>query len=143
MFLENLNSLMKSRGYNKNSLAKESGIPYTTIVGFYTKGTDNLKLSTLRKLSDFFEVSLDYLINGENLEQTETPPPLTVEEIKLFNLYKKLNKTGKQKLIEQAELLTASGMYTSAPLKVAARNGNPPEDVPENPDDYPDAPDSI
>lgn len=65
MFLDNLTNLMNDRKLNKNTLAKESGIPYTTIDGFYKKGCDNVKLSTLTKLSSFFGVSLDYLINGD------------------------------------------------------------------------------
>ena len=65
MFLDNLTALMKERGINKATLAKESGIPYTTIDGFYKKGCDNTKLSTLIRLSEYFGVSLDYLINGE------------------------------------------------------------------------------
>jgi len=65
MFLDMLETLMKERKLNKNSLAKESGIPYTTIDGFYKKGCDNIKLSTLTRLASFFGVSLDYLINGE------------------------------------------------------------------------------
>lgn len=73
MFLENLTALMKKRGINKSTLAKESGIPYTTIDGFYKKGCDNTKLSTLVRLSEYFGVSLDYLINGEvtNLSEHE------------------------------------------------------------------------
>ena len=73
MFLENLTALMKERGINKSTLAKESGIPYTTIDGFYKKGCDNTKLSTLVRLSEYFGVSLDFLINGEvtNLNEHE------------------------------------------------------------------------
>lgn len=112
VFLENLDLLMKSKGYNKNTLAKESGIPYTTIVGFYTKGTDNLKLSTLRKLSDFFNVSLDYLINGDNTTQTKTPPPLTAEETKLLTAFNKLNATGKAEAVSRVEELTEISKYS-------------------------------
>ena len=65
MFLDNLDRLMKARKINKNILARESGIPYTTIDGFYKKGCDNVKLSTLVKIAAYFGVSLDYLINGE------------------------------------------------------------------------------
>ena len=143
MFLDMLNELMKTNGYNKNSLAKESGIPYTTIVGFYSKGTDNVKLSTLRKLADFFGVSLDYLINGEN---TETPLSVSIEELKLINQYRDLNSTGQKMLMEHAAMMTASGLYQKEPsttLFVAARNGNPPTELPENPDEFPDAPDTI
>ena len=65
MFLKKLDALMEAKGINKNVLAKESGIPYTTIDGFYKKGYDNIKLSTLNKLCAYFGVSLDYLIKSE------------------------------------------------------------------------------
>ena len=58
-FLTKLDKLMKDRNINKNQLSKESGVPYTTIDGFYKKGTDNIKLSTLKKLAAYFECSLD------------------------------------------------------------------------------------
>ncbi|HBG6316232.1 TPA: helix-turn-helix transcriptional regulator [Clostridioides difficile] len=48
---ENLDKLLYSKNITKAQLSKESGIPYTTISGFYTKGTDNAKLSTLKKIS--------------------------------------------------------------------------------------------
>lgn len=57
-FTDKLDDLMKKRGINKSILSKESGIPYTTIAGFYTKGTDNVKLSTLKKLSLYFGCSI-------------------------------------------------------------------------------------
>ena len=65
MFLKNLDALIAERKINKNILAKESGIPYTTIDGFYKKGWDNVKLSTLLKLAEYFDVSLDWLVLGD------------------------------------------------------------------------------
>lgn len=70
MFLEILTKLMNERGITKSTLAKESGIPYTTIDGFYKKGCENVKLSTLQKLAKYFGVTLDYLIYGDKLELT-------------------------------------------------------------------------
>ena len=64
MFLKNLDKLMAEKKINKSVLAKESGIPYTTIDGFYKKGWENVKLSTLLKLASYFEISLDALISG-------------------------------------------------------------------------------
>lgn len=49
VILDKLDNLMKEKKLNKSTLAKASGIPYTTIIGFYKKGTDNIKLSTLKK----------------------------------------------------------------------------------------------
>ncbi|RKN87023.1 XRE family transcriptional regulator [Paenibacillus ginsengarvi] len=56
---------MKTKKISRMELARESGVPYTTIVNFYEKGTDNVKLSTLRKLADYFNCSLDYLVDDE------------------------------------------------------------------------------
>lgn len=63
MFLNRLESLMQEKGINKHILAKESGIPYTTVDGWYKKGYENIRLSTLQKLSNYFGVSLDALID--------------------------------------------------------------------------------
>lgn len=59
-FLEKLDYLMKQQNLNKNSLSQKCGIPYTTIDAWYKKGYEGLKLTTLRKLSDYFNTTLDY-----------------------------------------------------------------------------------
>ena len=62
---EKLDILMSERGINKSQLSRLSGIPYMTIVNFYEKGTENIKRSTLIKLSRYFDVTVDYLIVDE------------------------------------------------------------------------------
>ena len=62
MFLERLDMLLAEKGIRKSTLSRESGIPYTTIDGFYKKGCDNIKLSTLQKLAEYFGVSVDFLL---------------------------------------------------------------------------------
>jgi repressor LexA len=69
LFTEKLDLLMKEKGISRMGLAKESGVPYTTIVNFYEKGSENIKLSTLKRLSDYFNVSLDYLVDDEELNR--------------------------------------------------------------------------
>ena len=61
-FLEKLDALMEEKGTNKSVLSKESGIPYTTIDGFYKKGYDNAKLPTIKRIASCFGVTIDYLI---------------------------------------------------------------------------------
>lgn len=64
--LEKIELLMKKKGINsKLELSKQADIPYTTIDGMFKKGTENTKRSTLLKLANFFECSLDYLIDDE------------------------------------------------------------------------------
>lgn len=95
-FTEKLDALMEERGINKSILSKESGIPYTTIAGFYTKGTDNVKLSTLRKLSSYFGCSIDYLADDDSSMQPVTIAAhkdgenFTPEELQKIEEYKEL-----------------------------------------------------
>lgn len=67
---DKLDVLMSEKGINKVDLSKQSGIPYTTIINFYEKGTDNVKLSTLKKLSTYFRISLDYLVDDDEVART-------------------------------------------------------------------------
>lgn len=64
-FLEKLNYLMDKHHLNKSTLSKSCDIPYTTIDGWYKKGYEGLKLTTLRKLSNFFGTSLDFWANDK------------------------------------------------------------------------------
>ena len=105
MFLNTLEKLMNGRGLNKHSFSLQSGIPYKTIDNFWKKGYDNVKLGTLRKIADFFGVTLDFLIFGEEREVTP--------EQQLSVLFAKLNKTGKLKTLEYIEDLTENKKYTS------------------------------
>lgn len=65
-FLDMLNQLMKEKGLNKSTLSQLSGVPYTTIDGFYKKGYENAKISTVRKIASALDVSLDYLVGAES-----------------------------------------------------------------------------
>ena len=64
-FLDKLDWLLEEHGLNKNTFAKKAGIPYTTIDGFYKKGYENAKVSTLKKIAQYFNVTLDFLIFDE------------------------------------------------------------------------------
>lgn len=64
-FLEKLEYLMQQQGLNKSTLSKSCDIPYTTIDNWYKRGYDGLKLTTLRKLSDYFGISLDFWVRDD------------------------------------------------------------------------------
>lgn len=102
MFLEILDNLMNERGLNKHSLSKQSGIPYTTIDGFYKKGCENVKLPTLRQLAEFFNVSLDYLVG----EAGEQPQSLSFSEQELLKRFRRLSKIGQRKAEDYIRLLS-------------------------------------
>lgn len=67
-FLQKLDFLMDKYDLNKLTLSQNSGIPYSTVVGWYKKGYEGLKLTTLRKLSDYFNTVLDYWVNEDEID---------------------------------------------------------------------------
>lgn len=62
---DKLDLLMSEKDINKRELSKNAAIPYMTIVNFYKNGTDNMKLSTLKRLSKYFGVTLDYIADDD------------------------------------------------------------------------------
>lgn len=109
-FLEKLDWLMAREKINKHALSRLSGIPYTTIDGFYKKGYSNAKLSTLNRLCAFFSVSLDYLVKDSvsvpDLPVSELPP----EERRLLECYEQLTAQGKEYIQLTLRLALSSGM---------------------------------
>ena len=67
---DKLDILMKEKNINKAELARESGVP--TIDGFYKKGSENAKLSTLKKLCAYFGCTLDFLADDNVSEEPIT-----------------------------------------------------------------------
>ena len=89
MFLEIIQRLLEERGITKVELARESGVPYTTIDGWYKKGFNGVRLDTLKKLSVFFGVSIDFLVTGIDEKPTD-------EEHLLLSKYRKLDSHGRR-----------------------------------------------
>ena len=65
--LDRLDLLMKQQNLNRSKLALITGIPKTTIYGWYTRGFENMTLPSLKRLSDCLGCSMEYLVNGNEL----------------------------------------------------------------------------
>ena len=93
-FLEKLNYLMEKNNLNKSSLSKACNIPYTTIDGWYKKGYEGLKLTTLRKLADYFGTTLDFWASEqEDSERLTKGTEPRNEFIVLNNRLKEIRRT--------------------------------------------------
>ena len=98
-FLEKLDYLMNKYSLNKSTLSKSCDIPYTTIDGWYKRGYEGLKLPTLKKLSNYFDTSLDYWADDNLIEPI--PPKINnfiltqKDEIELLTDYRTLNDSTK------------------------------------------------
>ncbi|MCD7820874.1 MAG: helix-turn-helix transcriptional regulator [Clostridiales bacterium] len=117
-FLEKLDYMMNKMSINKSKLSAMSGVPYTTIDGFYKKGYANTKMSTIRKIAAALDVSLDYLIDDNITDEyfrfaiSDTDPQID----ELNRNAKQLNAQGLQKLVDISDDMVASGKYEKKPL---------------------------
>ena len=94
---------MEKYHLTKSSLSKACDIPYTTIVGWYKRGYEGLKLPTLKKLSNYFEISLDYWADEtliEPIPKNIDNSSLTQKELNLIESYRRLSPKV-QSIIEQ------------------------------------------
>lgn len=115
-FLEKLNYLMEQNHLNKNTLSKSCNIPYTTIDGWYKKGYEGLKLTTLKKLANFFETPLDFwasedddlMVLGKRNKPFQKYPPNAQE---LLNKTENLNTDGLKELNTYADYLLSQEKY--------------------------------
>lgn len=99
MFLDVFDRLLKENNLNKRQFALKSGIPYTTVDGFYKKGYENIILNTLRKIADYFNASLDFLAFGREKYSTN-------------NKYNDLIPLGKAKADKFIKMLFENLKYT-------------------------------
>ncbi len=83
-FLTQLDYLLKSHNMKRADLARAIHVAPSTINSWYARGTDKIKLQVLLDISDYFGVSLEYLINGnKNLDVLNDN--YSKEEVKLIN----------------------------------------------------------
>ena len=91
IFTKKLDFLMRERRITRGKLARETGIPYTTVVGFYDKGYENIKLSNLKKLASYFSVPIEFL-SDDAVEPYDIGIAAVAE---LINKYNALTKKGR------------------------------------------------
>lgn len=110
-FLDRLRDLSKKKGIMNNmQLSKASGVPYTTLDSFYRIGYDNAKLSTLRKLADTLDCTLDDLVYGD-AATSEADWATKTEMRKLVKPYRRLKD--KEKALVDYVLAYASSRETA------------------------------
>lgn len=66
---DRLNWLLTERHMSLNQLSIESGIAYMTLSNLVKSGGEQTRLPTLRKLAEFFGITLDELVYGSEREQ--------------------------------------------------------------------------
>lgn len=109
VFGKNLMKLRKDRKLTRQAFADEMKLPVTTIAGYETAGREP-KFSLLIKIADYFGVTVDSIIRGNNIAfktadnsvKLEIPENLSKEEVqKVLTLHNELFKTA-QDAVERA-----------------------------------------
>ncbi len=99
MNLEKIDFMMNKLNINKSKLSEISGVPYTTIDSFYKKGYENTKLSTIRKMAEALNVSLDYLVDDNITDEYYGQTngfKINYNEMQHIKKYRTLDKYGKE-----------------------------------------------
>lgn len=92
--------LLSKQGKKQNELAEFTGISTSTISAWNKRGTDPAA-NTISTIADFFGVSTDYLLTGE--EKKLLSDNLTQNEIELLNIFHNFNDREQVKIIGRME----------------------------------------
>ena len=68
-FLENLDYLLKSNKMTRSDLARAINIAPSTINSWFNRSCDGVALKSLVEIANYFNVTLDDLVNGENVHK--------------------------------------------------------------------------
>lgn len=52
---------------SRKKMCLDLGIPYSTLTSFYQNHSGNITLSTIKKIANYLNCSIDYLVSGESL----------------------------------------------------------------------------
>lgn len=111
---ERLKELRLNKDMSQAEIAKLLGISRGQISKIESDASNNITVSTLASYMNFFSVSADYIVTGEN-----TVNYFSDEEKKLILSYRKLSKNSKQKILNFIEISTipiALSSMTNVPM---------------------------
>lgn len=107
-FLEIFNDLLKDNDLNRKKFSAECNIPYTTVVGWTTLGRLP-DYTSLIKIADYFDCSLDYLTGRHQKYEVSDETSATAERNrKLLSAFNALDDDGKELVYKLAKKLAKS-----------------------------------
>lgn len=100
MFVELFNDLLEEHSLNRKQFAEQSGIPYTTVIG-WTKLNRLPDYTALIKIADFFQCSIDYLVGRQDdYEIDRSHLELSPVEQTLLKNFRKLDLENKELILK-------------------------------------------
>lgn len=98
-FSKRLKELRKEHGLSQEELAKFSSVSFPTISRYENGLRDEPKLSILKKLANYFDVTIDYLVGDTDVRDIN----FTTTEIS--RVFKELDDDGKKILMDLGKSL--------------------------------------
>lgn len=98
-FNEKVARLLKEKGMTKATLAKMTGIPYTTLDSMLKRETETAKLTTIFRIASVLDTSVEELVFDEKKEEL----PLSSEERRILELFSLLDSRGKETTLSLLE----------------------------------------
>ena len=113
-FSKTLKNLREVKDITQDELARQLKVSRPTIAGYETKHRQP-DFDKLLMISEFFQVSVDYLLTGKNPDSSTTIdiPPISEKTLdrKVMNSYKDLTIEEKQELLNYMQMLQLKAKY--------------------------------
>lgn len=85
LLIRNLRALMRKAGVNEAELSRKTNIPQATVHKILAGKTEDPRASTLKTLSDFFDVSIDELLSGDPVPTGAKIPATAAQSIPVIS----------------------------------------------------------
>ena len=95
MVVNRLKDLRTTRQISQKDFAKRLGVSQQTVASWEVGRTEPAN-DALKNIADYFNVSTDYLLGRDDLENQ---PPLSGEQITLLDGFDRLNEEGKKAIL--------------------------------------------
>lgn len=97
-FLQNLELLMAEYNINRSELARACDLSTSTVNSWWNRSCENISLQTLLKLANYFNCSLEALVNGPPEKIfTYSTSEYTLNELKIIDAFAKFIKSYRRK----------------------------------------------
>jgi|GEM_PF-2269714 len=117
--MKNLIYLRKTAGKTQKEMAEIAGVS-PQVYCHYENNRVTPPLDSLKRLADFFDVSIDYIVDRESEDGliVSEGQSLSGDEKELLNGFRRLNAAGKGRILGNLEgLLQASALFTDKTAK--------------------------
>ncbi|MBO5560296.1 MAG: helix-turn-helix transcriptional regulator [Firmicutes bacterium] len=117
-----IKDLREAFSLTQEQLGEMLGVRKAAVAKYESGTVENLKRSTVEKMADIFKVTPAFIMGW-----SDNPQELKADELRLLELFGKLNSLGKKEAIKRVAELSVISVYNSAIINtkelIAAHDG--------------------